>query len=60
MLKVTCNIFVFSNNSFINFFYIYKIAKDSSVKSYQNNEKRLPKKLMKNIKSLSKEEKEKK
>ena len=33
-----------SNNFFWNFFRYIKIAKDSSVKYYQNNKKRLPKK----------------
>ena len=54
-----------SNNSFWNFFRYIKTAKDSSVKYYQNNKKRLPKnkknrKACERYQSLSKKKKKEK
>ena len=60
MIKLTCSIFMSSNNFFYNFFFTHiKTSKDSSVKFYQNNKERLQRKACERYQSLSKEEKEK-
>ena len=60
MIKLTCSIFMSSNNFFYNFFFTHiKMSKDSSVKFYQNNKERLQRKACERYQSLSKEEKEK-
>ena len=46
IIKLTCSIFMSSNNLFIFFFFTYiEISKDPSAKYYQNNKERLQKSL---------------
>ena len=49
MIKLTCSIFVSSNNFFKCFFTYINFFKDSLAKYYQNNTERLQKKLAKHI-----------
>ena len=45
IIKLTCSIFMSSNNRFIIFFTYIEISKDPSAKYYQNNKERLQKSL---------------
>ena len=47
IIKMTCTIFMSSNNFFINLFNYIKMSKDSSAKYCQNNKERLKKKTRK-------------
>ena len=60
VIKLTCSIFMFSNNLFIILFTFIKISNDSSYKYYQNNKERLRKKLRENIKVFLRTKKKKK
>ena len=60
MIKLTCSIFMSSNNYFIIFFTYIKMSKDSSAKYYQNDKESLPKDLVKDIKVFLGKKKKKK
>ena len=60
MIKLTCSIFMSSNNYFIIFFTYIKISKDSSAKYYQNDKESLQKDLVKDIKVFLGKKKKKK
>ena len=47
MIKLTCSIFISSNNFFIIFLTYIKMSKDSSAKYYQNIKERYKKKKQK-------------
>ena len=60
IIKLTCSIFMFSNNLFKTLFTFIRISNDSSDKYYQNNKERLRKKLRENIKFFLRTKKKKK
>ena len=60
MIKLTCSIFMSSNNYFIIFFTDIKMSKDSSAKYYQNDKESLQKDLVKDIKVFLGKKKKKK
>ena len=60
MIKLTCSIFMSSNNYFIIFFTSIKMSKDSSAKYYQNDKESLQKDLVKDIKVFLGKKKKKK
>ena len=60
MIKLTCSIFMSSNNYFIIFFTYIKMSKDSSAKYYQNDKESLQKDLVKDIKVFLGKKKKKK
>ena len=53
MIKLTCSIFMSSNRFLMkNLFTYIKMSKDSLAKNYENNEERLQKKFVKDLKSF--------
>ena len=60
MIKLTCSIFMSSNNYFIIFFTYIKMSKDSSAKYYQNDKESLQKDLVKDVKVFLGKKKKKK
>ena len=60
MIKLTCSIFMSSNRFLMkNLFTYIKISKDSLAKNYENNEERLQKKLVKDLKSFQRRKRKK-
>ena len=58
MIKLTCSIFISSNNFLNIYFYIYEISNNSSAKYYQNKKERLQKKACERYQFFSNDEKD--